>query len=93
MFQMSFGTRVKALRLGKRSTSCTLAYNLERATPLMLAVISGEYEAASTLVAASARLELRNGRGKRALELAQELGAPRFLLELLESSESGIRSI
>lgn len=71
-------------RLGHSSTLSRTAYHSHGATPLMFAVLTGQYEGAAALIAAGARLDLRNGRGRTALDLGRELRAPDFLMEALE---------
>ncbi|CAK9101246.1 Retrovirus-related Pol polyprotein from transposon RE1 (Retro element 1) (AtRE1) [Includes: Protease RE1 [Durusdinium trenchii] len=64
----------------KETTLSTYAYHHQQATPLMCSLLTGAYEATAMLMAAGARTELRNGRGKSALDLALETGAPGFIL-------------
>ncbi|OLP87173.1 Ankyrin repeat domain-containing protein 17 [Symbiodinium microadriaticum] len=71
-------------RFGHSSTLSRTAYHSHGATPLMFAVLTGQYEGAAALIAAGARLDLRNGRGRTALDLGRELRAPDFLMEALE---------
>ena len=49
------------------------------ATPLMCSILCGSFEAAAVLVAAGARLDLKNGNGLTAQDLVAELGAPDFV--------------
>ena len=42
------------------------------ATPLMAAILTGNFEAAGTLVVMGAQLHVRNSRGRTALDLARE---------------------
>ena len=51
----------------------------ERASPLMFALLSTRYEAAAFLIAAGARLDLRNSRGWSAAEFVQAHSVPDFL--------------
>lgn len=60
-----------------------LAYHHFGATPLMFSVMNGHFEASVVLVKAGARLDLRNGRGKTAYELARDMRAPSDLVEAL----------
>lgn len=71
-------------RLGAQRTGARLGYHSFDATPLMVAVITGQYEGAMALLTAKARVDLRNTRKKTALDLALELDAPSFLIEALE---------
>ncbi|CAE7739386.1 unnamed protein product [Symbiodinium sp. CCMP2592] len=80
-------------RLGKRTLGCYLGFQLLGATPLMLAVISQQYEAAAALITLRAQLDIKNSRGRTALHLAEELGAPLFLLEALRGNISDCSTI
>ena len=53
-----------------------LAYHHRGATPLMFSIMTGKFDAASILLAAGARLDLRNCRGKTAADMLQETAAP-----------------
>ncbi|CAE7476138.1 unnamed protein product [Symbiodinium microadriaticum] len=61
------------------------ALHHSKASPLMCCIICGCFDAAATLIAAGARLDLKNIRGKTAADLARENGAPDFLLEALQA--------
>ena len=50
----------------------------------MCCMVCGSYDAAATLIAAGARLDLRNHRGKTAADLALENSAPDFVIEALQ---------
>ena len=60
------------------------ALHHSKATPLMCCIVCGCFDAAAALIAAGARLDLKNHRGKTAADLAQENGAPDFVLEALQ---------
>lgn len=77
--------RVKGLqyRFQKPTMMRRMAYHSRGATPLMLAIICGNFEAAATLLAERARTDLRNFRGKTALDLAHELSVPDYLMDAL----------
>lgn len=62
------------------------AYHRRGATPLMCSIICGAYEAAAVLIASGARLDLRNGRGCSAKELAAEMSVPDFITAALKGS-------
>ena len=53
-----------------------LAYHHSGATPLMLSIITGKFDCASLLLAAGARVDLKNRRGKTAADIARETRAP-----------------
>lgn len=56
-------------------------YHLPGSTPLMMAILSGNYEIAMTLLREGARVDLRNARNVSAADLAE--GAPQLLQEIL----------
>ena len=62
---------VKSLqhRLGKATLLTTTAYHLNGSTPLMLAIRSGQFEAAAALIVAGARLDICNCRNWSAVDL------------------------
>eukprot|EP00438_Fugacium_kawagutii_P018431 Skav226163 [mRNA] locus=scaffold2279:81591:83868:+ [translate_table: standard] len=66
-----------ALRHRLSSSALTfLAYNHNRATPLMLSIITGKFDCTSLLLSAGARLDLKNSRGKTADDIVKEIHAP-----------------
>ena len=58
-------------RCSKATFMTTWAYHLGGQTALMAAVMSGQYEAAAALVAAGAKLDLRNSRNWTAADFAK----------------------
>ena len=71
--------RVKGLQHKPKKVSTQLrrlGYHHYGATPLMFAILSGNYDAAAVLVANGARLGIKNSRNKTAEDLAQEMSAP-----------------
>jgi len=68
-----------------RQTALTkMVYHLKGATPLTLALLSGNDECAAALIAAGAKLNLRNSRGLTAEDLIRRRSGPEFLLEACE---------
>ena len=65
-----------------------LGYHSSGATPLMLAILSGQYEAATALIAAGAKMDVRNSRNRRAADLAREMQVPDFLMQALEQGST-----
>eukprot|EP00435_Cladocopium_sp_Y103_P055521 s1248_g18.t1 len=61
-----------------------ILYHAKGATPLMLALLSGNDEFAAALIAAGARLNLPNSRGLTAADLIRRRSGPEFLLEACE---------
>ncbi|CAE6911903.1 unnamed protein product [Symbiodinium sp. CCMP2592] len=68
--------RISQIRRTTRDSRLSLlAYHHSRATPLMLSILCGSFGAAYVLLAAGARVDLRNSRGKTAQDLAKEAWA------------------
>ncbi|CAE7939980.1 ANKRD17 [Symbiodinium sp. KB8] len=59
------------------------AYHYEGLTPLMCSVLTSSYEATAVLLGVGARTDLRNARGKTALDLARETSAPDHIAQAL----------
>mmetsp|Transcript_6499 Transcript_6499/g.14957 ORF Transcript_6499/g.14957 Transcript_6499/m.14957 type:complete len:163 (-) Transcript_6499:327-815(-) len=77
-------------RLGRRTPTTTLGHHFEGSTPLMLAVITGQYEVAAALIAAGARLNPRN---QRFASLANQLPLPGFLCKALNGNDDECREV
>ncbi|CAE7273959.1 Trpa1 [Symbiodinium sp. CCMP2592] len=104
-FQISMSRDVKALgrllfaakslqhRLGRRTGLTAYAYHLHGSTPLMQAIRSAQFEAAAALIAAGARLDLRNGQGWSAADFARGQAIPDFLRLGLEGDPSECRRV
>ncbi|CAJ1363796.1 unnamed protein product [Effrenium voratum] len=71
-------------RLGRVTSASTQYYHSPGATPLMMAILMGNYECAAALIAAGAQLHLRNSRGWTAADFARWRSVPEFLQEALE---------
>eukprot|EP00438_Fugacium_kawagutii_P003554 Skav202740 [mRNA] locus=scaffold1326:355599:356856:- [translate_table: standard] len=86
---------IQALKysMGRRTTTNMLAYHINGSTPLMLAVMSGQYEGAAALIAAGARLDLRNEHNRSAGDFIRQLSAPTFLMEALDGNTAACRRI
>eukprot|EP00439_Symbiodinium_sp_Y106_P069803 s356_g12.t1 len=86
---------VKSLqhRLGSASMMTAFAYHLHGSTPLMQAVKSAQFEAAAALLAADARLDLRNCRNWAAADFARGQSIPHFLQLGLEGNASECRRV
>lgn len=69
-------------RCGRDTALTRGSYHLFGSTPLMLALLRGNYETATILLREGARLDLRNLRKFSAADLAQ--GAPELLQEILK---------
>ena len=71
-------------RFHKVTVISKILYHVQGATPLMLAVLTGNDECAAALIAAGAKLNLRNSRGLTAADLIRRRSGPEFLLEACE---------
>lgn len=87
VFGMAFFLHGLHYRWGvRRTTGTRLAYHSVGATPLMFAIIRRQFEGAAALLVAKAQADVPNARNKTALDFAQELGAPQFLMDALEGN-------
>eukprot|EP00913_Durusdinium_trenchii_P012838 g12054.t1 len=68
---------------GRDTIMRRVSYHSRRATPLMIAILCGNFEVASCLLVQGANVNLRNARGKSAKDLANELRAPDYLLQAM----------
>ena len=68
-------------------------YHHSGQTPVMAAIMSGQYEGAAALIAAGARLDLRNSRNWSAADFAQGHSVPRFLQEAFEGQLQGCQRV
>ena len=64
----------------------SLAYHHYGATPLMFSVLSGYLEATTALLAAGARVDIKNYRNKTVSDLASQIQAPTWLLQTLSAT-------
>lgn len=87
--------KVKGLqfRFGRTTMMRRMAYHSRGATPLMLAILCGNFEAAAMLLVEGARTDIRNDRGKTAVDLASELLVPDYLLDALKGHMAKCSSI
>ena len=68
-------------RLGHVTPLTHLCFHIPDSTPLMAAIMSGHYDGAAILIAAGARIDIRNSRGLCAADFALEQKTPEFLLQ------------
>lgn len=83
-----FGGLSLRYRMGSRSFPARLGYHSGGATPLMLAILSGQYEAATALIANGAKMDVENSRHRRTADLAREMQVPDFLMQALEQGNT-----
>ncbi|CAK9008699.1 unnamed protein product [Durusdinium trenchii] len=79
--------------LKRNTVMARLGYHCRGSTPLMLAMLCGNYEVASSLLVEGALTDRTNARGKTALDLAEELKVPDYLLEALDGNIQKCTSI
>ena len=84
-----FGAKALQHRYGKSSSMSRWAYHRYGQTPLMAAVMTGQYEGAAALIAAGARLDLRNSRDWTAADFATGHSVPQFLTDGFEGQLEG----
>ena len=80
-------------QLGWKTVLATGAYHYHGSTPLMQAIRSAQYEGAAALIAAGARLDLRNSRNWTAADFARGQWIPRFLQLGLEGNPEECRRV
>ena len=80
-------------RFQKATVFSKFLYHVQGATPLMLALLSGNDECAAALIAAGAKLNLENSRGLTAVDLIQRRSGPKFLLEACEGRVEACRRV
>ena len=80
-------------QFGRKTNLTTLAYHLQGSTPLMQSIRSAQFEAAAALIAAGARLDLRNSRNWTAADFARGQSIPHFLQLGLEGDPSECRKL
>ena len=78
-------------RQGDSTHMRRFAYHANGATPLMIALIAGQYEGAAALIQVGADVGLQNARGALPVDLARELAAPSFLIRALEERTNPCR--
>ncbi|CAE7242612.1 ANK2 [Symbiodinium necroappetens] len=91
--RLLFAGKSLQYRLGRATALSTLAYHLHGSTPLMQAIRSAQFEAAAALIAAGARLDLRNSRNWTAADFARGQSIPAFLQLGLEGDPSECRKV
>ena len=70
------------------STLTYLAYHHYGATPLIFSILTGKLETIPLLLVAGARLDIRNDRGKSALDFLQEMQVPTVFWRTIERENS-----
>ncbi|CAE7600309.1 ANK2 [Symbiodinium sp. CCMP2592] len=77
--QLLFAWKSFQYSLGRRSVMTAAAFHANGSTPLMQAIRSAQFEAGAALIAAGARLDLRNGRNWTAADFVQGQSVPLFV--------------
>ena len=91
--RLLFGLKSLQHRRGRKSALSTVAYHLHGSTPLMVAVLTAQYEAAAALIAAGAKLDMRNCRNWTAADFARGAAIPPFLQQGLAGDPSECRRV
>ena len=89
---MLFAKRLQ-YSFGSSTALTTTAYHLEGRSPLMSALMSAQHEGAAALIAAGARLDLRNRRGWTVADFAREGAIPTWLQQGLQGDPSGCQRV
>jgi len=84
MIRTLYKVKVLQHRLGKVTMVSKILYHAKGATPLMIALLTGQHECAAALIAAGADLTPVNSRGWTAADFLQGHSAPEFLREAFE---------
>ncbi|CAE7694981.1 unnamed protein product [Symbiodinium sp. CCMP2592] len=77
--QLFFTMKGLEFRLKRPTRLRTLGYHHRGATPLMVALLVGHFEAAATLLTCGARTHVENSRKITAADLIREVSTPEFL--------------
>ena len=80
-------------RFGRATPLSTLFYNLPGMTPLMAAVLTAQYAGAAALLAAGARLNLKNRRNRTAEDFARGRSLPYFLIRGFQRDPSECQGV
>ncbi|CAE7728728.1 kidins220b [Symbiodinium sp. CCMP2456] len=88
-----FAVKSLQYRLGRHTILTRLAHHGHGATPLMFAVMTGQYEGAAALLAAGASSDARNARNRTVADFAREQSLPFFLREALEGRTEEAREL
>ncbi|CAE7243297.1 Ank3 [Symbiodinium natans] len=84
LWRLWVGMKTLQHKYGKVTKTTRVCYHCPGATPLMTALIGGQFEGAAALIAAGARLDLRNCRNRTAADVAKEQSVPYFVRDALE---------
>eukprot|EP00439_Symbiodinium_sp_Y106_P058446 s2342_g8.t1 len=91
--RLLLGAKALQYRLGRTTVLTTVAYHVHGSTPLMQAISSAQFEGAAALIAAGARLDIRNCRNWTAADFAKGRSIPDFLQQGLEGDPSECRRV
>ena len=83
MLWVFFSIKGMQYRFRQSTRLRTLGYHHYGATPLMVAILAGHFEAAATLIRAGSKLDVQNFRRKTAKDLLREVSAPTYLQHIL----------
>ena len=86
--RLFYGAKSLQHSLGSSTALAAMSYHLYGMTPLMAAIQSAQYEGAAALIAAGARLDIKNCRGWTAADFARGHAIPEWLQKGLEGDPS-----
>lgn len=73
------------LQFGPQVTTLNrIFYHAKGATPLMIALMTGQHDCAAALIACGAQVHLKNSRGWTAADFAEGRSVPEFLQQALQ---------
>ena len=80
-------------RFGRNTKLARFSYHSQGATPLLFALLSSQWEGASTFISAGARLDLRNSRGVSPADVLREVKAPDFVMQAMDGNLAGCERV
>ncbi|CAE7836842.1 ANKRD17 [Symbiodinium sp. CCMP2592] len=91
--RLLYGAKSMQYWLGRTTVLTSMAYHMHGSTPLMQCINSSQFEGAAALIAAGARLDIRNCRNWTAADFAKGRSVPDFLQLGLEGDRSECRRV
>ncbi|CAE7666476.1 ANKRD17 [Symbiodinium sp. CCMP2456] len=91
--RLFLGLKSLEYQMGRTTVLATVAYHMDGSTPLMHFINSSQFEGAAALIAAGAKLDIRNCRNWTAADFAKGRSIPDFLQLGLEGDRSECRRV
>ncbi|CAE7578613.1 btbd11b [Symbiodinium sp. CCMP2592] len=88
-----FAVKSLQYRCGRVTPLTTIAYRANEWTPLMNAIMSGQYDGASALILSGARLDLQDSGGASVMDFAEGQTIPEFVLKAFQGQLQDCRSV